>query len=550
MDALTENIPGTVRLIDVQEVINLVPQPSVRPSLVPGRFACPIASPSPQLTPSKHDPDDPLKWTKKRKTLAMACILAYTIAVGISSAAIYSVFENISAHTGLNLSTLNQGTGYMFLSFGWGCLFWQPLALQYGKRPVYLLSTIGTMAAMIWAPYTYSQPTWIASKVLQGFFGAPIESLCAISVTDLYFVHERGFYTTLYALVLSGSSTGAPIVGGFIADGQGWQWVLYWCAILCAVVFVLLALLMEETNYSRSRMDPVREINSPLGSPMGDGKSEGPDSPWTPVSASDSTAAFGHAGSLPRTKKTWFDKCRLWQEADLPKPNQLGSMVKRPFVYTTFPVIAFCGFSYGASLTWYNLLNATSSLVLTKIYKFRTRTVGVSYLAVLLGVLIAAVYTGLYGNRLMIKLARKNGGVLESEHRLWLLLPQIFILPAGFVLWGVGASYRIHWFAMILAMFLITGGSAIAVQESINYCISSYSGHEAVVAVILIRNTMFFAVSYGLTPWVTHLGLRNAFISAAVVAMCQGSSFLPIIRYGKRLRRRTAPRLLNMSERD
>jgi hypothetical protein len=38
---------------------------------------------------------------------------------------------------------------------------------------------------MIWAPYTTSNGQWIANKILQGFFGAPIESLCEISVSDL-----------------------------------------------------------------------------------------------------------------------------------------------------------------------------------------------------------------------------------------------------------------------------------------------------------------------------------------------------------------------------
>lgn len=40
-------------------------------------------------------------------------------------------------------------------------------------------------AIMIWVPYTKTNGQWIASKILQGFFGAPIESLCEISVTDL-----------------------------------------------------------------------------------------------------------------------------------------------------------------------------------------------------------------------------------------------------------------------------------------------------------------------------------------------------------------------------
>ena len=39
-------------------------------------------------------------------------------------------------------------------------------------------------AIMIWVPYTNTNGQWIASKLLQGFFGAPVESLCEISVTD------------------------------------------------------------------------------------------------------------------------------------------------------------------------------------------------------------------------------------------------------------------------------------------------------------------------------------------------------------------------------
>jgi MFS family permease len=78
---------------------------------------------------------------------------------------------------------------------------------------------------MVWVPYTKSNGTWIASKILQGFFGAPIESLCEISVTDVYFSHERGTYIALYALMLAGSNFFAPIIAGFINDGQGWKWV-------------------------------------------------------------------------------------------------------------------------------------------------------------------------------------------------------------------------------------------------------------------------------------------------------------------------------------
>jgi MFS family permease len=91
---------------------------------------------------------------------------------------------------------------------------------------MYLLSILATMATQLWAPYTTTNGQWIANKIIQGFVGAPIESLCEISVTDIYFTHERGRYIGLYALLLAGSNFFAPIIAGFINDSMGWRWVL------------------------------------------------------------------------------------------------------------------------------------------------------------------------------------------------------------------------------------------------------------------------------------------------------------------------------------
>lgn len=69
------------------------------------------------------------------------------MAVGIASAAIYSILTPIADETNLTLDQLNTGTGYMFLAFGWGRLIFQPLAQQYGKRPTYLFSLLATMVS-------------------------------------------------------------------------------------------------------------------------------------------------------------------------------------------------------------------------------------------------------------------------------------------------------------------------------------------------------------------------------------------------------------------
>ena len=47
---------------------------------------------------------------------------------------------------------------------------------------------------------------------------------------------------------------------------------------------------------------------------------------------------------------------------------------------------------------------------------------------------------------------------------------------------------------------------------------------------------------YSITPWVTNLGLRNAFIVAAFAGLAQVLTFLLFIRYGRRMRRASVMR--------
>lgn len=84
-------------------------------------------------------------------------------------------------------------------------------------------------------------------------------------------------------------------------------------------------------------------------------------------------------------------------------------------------------------------------------------------------------------------------------------------------------------------MGAIAASNSIGVQLSVSYCIDSYKdlSGEAMVTVIIIRNTMSFAVNYGITPWVTNMGYQNAFILAAFAGLAQVLTFLAVVKWGK-----------------
>lgn len=112
----------------------------------------------------------------------------------------------------------------------------------------------------------------------------------------------------------------------------------------------------------------------------------------------------------------------------------------------------------------------------------------------------SSFYTGRVGDWLVLKLARRNGGMMQSEYRLWLFGLSILMIPGGLILWGVGAAHNIQWFGLVFAMGVIGFTNSLGLQISVSYCIDSYRElcGEAIVTVILIRNTMSFAIGYGL----------------------------------------------------
>lgn len=432
----------------------------------------------------------------------------------------------------------------MQLMQGWGCLLWQPIAMTYGRRGVYIVTIALSTIPVLWTPFSDGASQWYAHRILLGIFCCPVESLPEVSVPDVYFAHERGRYIALYAFILFGSNFLAPFLAGFIADQQGWQPVMYFATAVMATCTIILFFGLEETMFFRK----TTEGTAPAAIPDKVADMEAPRSDTkNPTGSHRPESVAGTVSVHHRPKRTYLQKLQLW--TILPgRPTRKQMFLKswRSLkIIVLFPNILWAGLLFGTNIGWYSVLNATMSMILNADpYNFPPRMVGVAYLSPLVGGGVACVWAGKMSDMLVLWLAKRNHGIREPEQRLWGLALSAIMSTTGLLMWGVGASQNAHYMVLIIGIgiktFGVVSACAIALAYSVD-CFKEIHG-ESFVSIMVIRNTIGFSFSYAITPWIESVGLRNCFISVAIISFVCTNSFLIMIFFGKSLRRACAAR--------
>jgi hypothetical protein len=287
------------------------------------------------------------------------------------------------------------------------------------------------------------------------------------------------------------------------ADDKQW-----WCAIGIGIAFVFCLLFMEETNYDR------RTTTSALSSSQASLEVAGE----TDLSASEKNTAknsvqvsdptFSHDKKIPEDQHSTdvaaaelgqvaYPRKTYWQKLsviDKKRPNRMLDIMWAPFKFFTFPVVVWAGFMYGLQgLVYPGILNATASVIYTNsYYHFSSDAVGFAYFAAVAGMVLGSLWVTLAGPQLVIRLARRRGGISEPEDILWLFMASAVFVPLALVLWGVGSQHRVHWFGLVFAQACLAISSTLCLSTAIQYATSAYrdlSG-ELITTIILIRNTL------------------------------------------------------------
>ncbi|EHK24099.1 uncharacterized protein TRIVIDRAFT_45410 [Trichoderma virens Gv29-8] len=524
-------IPGTVQLVDVQGIFNVKHGQQSRDIVL-----------VPQPT---NDPGDPLRWTSQRKTKNIICAMVWCFFVAGMISGLSPAYILIEKDTGISIADLSTGNGILFLFLGWGTMITQCLALSNGRRLTLLVSIVLTTAVTLWTAYVQTRGEFFANRILLGIVASPQETLIEVIIGDLFFTHDRGFFMGAYSWTLWCGAFLTPVASGYVAQDLGWRWIQYILTFIGAGVTVVTFFFFEETMFYRDHHVNLESNPQVTSDKKTNEKSiEREDNSMSPSEPS--------AYDEQESTKTYLEKLKFWGFRDPRQPSTFRLFFLPIQLLFMFPGMSFGGLLVGGILAWYNVVGGSLALILGNApYNFSANNIGLTYLSCVVGVTIGCFLSGWMADTLALRLARRNGGVMEPEQRLWTCLIALVMHPAGCLLYGVGASYHIHWFGVVFGLCLISITLPMGANLAFTYILDTYKevSGEGLVSAILIRNMMGFAFGYAVVPMINNLSLRYAFVLIAILGLAVWCTAIVMIYVGKSLRRGTAQSYWNLVER-
>jgi EmrB/QacA subfamily drug resistance transporter len=129
-------------------------------------------------------------------------------------------------------------TAYMLTSTA-STPLWGKISDLYGRRLLFQVAigvfVVGSLASGL----AQDINQLIAFRAVQGLGGGGLMALALAIVGDVIPPRERGRYQGYFALTFGVASVLGPVLGGFFADGPGWEWIFFINVPLGIVAFAV-----------------------------------------------------------------------------------------------------------------------------------------------------------------------------------------------------------------------------------------------------------------------------------------------------------------------
>ncbi|KAK5467613.1 Major facilitator superfamily transporter [Exophiala xenobiotica] len=529
---MEESIPGTLRLFDADG------NPLVTEGTGLKKHGDIVLVPQPT-----DSPNDPLHWSMPRKIWhsVLVCFVTALTAATSNDAGAAQYNENLEI--GVSYGSFNTGAGVLFVGIGYWCLLSSPMVYLYGRRILYLICMLFGLIGGIWFARAQTTESAVWNQLFVGASESVAEATVQLSLMDLWFQHQRGSVLGIYVLATSIGTYLGPLIASYIADSSlDWRWIGYFGAIFSGATFLVFLFGLEETAFQRPKyminggerylIDGVNRADSEKS---GDPRAEAGDKEKVSGEAQQTPSSLEHSNGAGDRPKSYWERHRIIT----PAPNLKGTGFKQYFQRLwhilkvfSFPAVWYSGLQWGAQDAWLTFyLTVMEDTWYGPPWNYSDAADGNMNIPCLIGAVIGCFYGGWCSDKFVIWMAKRNGGIFEAEHRLWLLFPTACIFPVGLWIFGIGTAYGWSWPAPYVGLGFIGFGWGCAGDLSMAYLMDAYPEMvlEGMVGVATINNSIALIFTFTASDWLAASGIKNTFIAIGVLAFLFLMTTLPMI---------------------
>lgn len=226
-------------------------------------------------------------------------------------------------------------------------------------------------------------------------------------------------------------------------------------------------------------------------------------------------------------------------------PPSLSQACVRPFKLMRTPVILYATFVCSIANSYLVFSLSTLGTSFQKQYGFSASQSGLAYLGMTAGFAISQLTTGTFSDRYVRKRTRNGELEAKPEYRLPILMIGAVLLPAGFIVYGWGLQYRVHWIVPIIGSALISLGVMYNFAPVQMYVVDSFTVYSvsATGAVGMIRSVVTTVFPLAADPLHTRLGYGWGNTLLAFIALTSLPMAVIFVRYGERWRLNYPPKI-------
>ncbi|BCS26716.1 putative MFS transporter [Aspergillus puulaauensis] len=450
-----------------------------------------------------ESPNDPLNWSSFRKHLILIVISAAAFLPDYGSAT--GAVTLIPQATAWNMTqdyVNHSQVGNVFM-LGAGGPFVVALAAYFGRFPVLFWFIVLALATAIWCAAAQSFESFMAARILNGFFSTVAQGGGLMFIKDMFFFHEQARKINIWSAFIVLSPYMGPMLAAFITSTQIWQWAFGVYAIETGLCLIAIALFVEETYYDRKNTQ------------------------------------FELVPNAPR----WKRMLGIQQRQTGYIINTPLDAAMRPLKVLVKPVVFISMIYYMLTFAWVVGINTTLSIFVGPLYGFGPKQIGFFYFTPVVAAILGEIAGHWLHDFVASQSSKRNNGRLEPEARLLAIYIAFPFMIAGLVLLGFALEEEYHYMLTALGWGLYVFGIMIVTVAVNAYVLDSYPEASGEVAAWINfgRTAGGFIVSYFMVEWAGKQGAKRQFGTMTGIV---GFATLMVVFlgvFGKGLRRWAGP---------